>query len=387
MKRKNLMTALMCTFCMAVTAAAPMAAMAEETEIETEAAAEEDTEADTEKEIPARPDYTAMDYVTLGEYKGLEVTKPSSQVTEEEIQDELEYNIRLADALETVTEGTVQEGDTANIDYEGKKDDVAFDGGTAKGYDLIIGSGSFIDGFEDGLVGVAVGETVDLPLTFPENYGNSELAGQDVVFTVTVNEIKRIPELTAELVSTISDGEYSDVDTYREYIRSKLAEDKEASQESQMKSDLMTMVANVCEVKEYPQEMVDYGMANMDDYYRSMASYYSMEFDEFLTTYLGMTEEQFEEEALEAVKMNLDQEMYLKAIAENEGMELSEEEYKTESDELAGQYGYETGEELAAAYGEDTVRTSILQNKVMDFLLDNAVVKDGDAEAESETEA
>lgn len=119
-----------------------------------------------------------------------------------------------SDILEEVTEGTVEEGDTANIDYEGKLHGEAFEGGTAKEYGSEIGSGTFIPGFEDGLVGVKIGDTVDLPLTFPENY-TEELAGKDVVFTVTVNSVKRMPELTDDLVNQITDGEYTDVASYK----------------------------------------------------------------------------------------------------------------------------------------------------------------------------
>ena len=164
MRRKNLMAVLLCTFTLSAASFAPMSAAAEETEAATEAVIVTDEEAgeaetaeageaetaeaaETEA-VPERPDYNALDYVTLGEYKGLIVQDQPVEVTEEQIDSEVEYYIQLADALESVTEGTVEEGDTANIDYEGKLNGEAFDGGTAKGYDLIIGSDSFIDGLK-----------------------------------------------------------------------------------------------------------------------------------------------------------------------------------------------------------------------------------------------
>jgi trigger factor len=366
-----------------------MTVCAEETELTTEAVTEEaaeETEEETEAEVLERPDYTASDYVTLGEYKGLTVVKGSTEVTEDEIDDEVEYYISLADAQETLTEGTVQEGDTANIDYEGKIDGEAFDGNASTGYDLVIGSNTFISGFEDGLIGVEVGETVDLNLTFPETYSVEDLAGQDVVFTVTVNSIKRDPELTDELVSTISDGEYSDVESYRESIRAELEESKESSAESQMKSDLLTQIANTSTIDGYPQEMLDYGLSNMTATYKSYAEMYSMEFEDFLSTYFGMTEDEFETAALEAVQSSLQQELYLKAIAEAEAMEVSEEEFAEEAQNYADMYGYESADDLVEAYGDATVRISILQNKVLDFLLENAVITE-EAETEAETEA
>lgn len=398
------MAALLCTFAMAAASVAPAAVMAEETETVTEAAVdaeeadteaaedEADTEAANEEDtteaveeteaIPPRPEYTALDYVTLGEYKGLKVADQPVEVTDDQIDEVVRQNIQFADALEKVTEGTVEDGDTANIDYEGKLDGEAFDGGTAKGYDLVIGSHSFIDGFEDGLIGVTVGETVDLPLTFPENYGNADLAGKEVVFTVTVNEIKRMPELTDELASTISDGEYTDAAGYRDSIRADLEEQAQAQRDMMLKSDLLTQVASGSEVKEYPQEMVDYGVANMDTYYRGMAEQYAMEFEEFLSSFLGMTEEDFSEQVVLATQQNLQQEMYLKAIAETEGIEVTDEDLA----EAAKEFGFETTEEFIAAYGEDVVRISVLQDKTLDFLLENAVITEAEAETEAPAE-
>lgn len=395
MKRRYLMAAMMCTFCLTAATVAP--AMAEETTeavteaeetTEAEAGGEESTEGSTEVELELaeRPDYSASDYVTLGEYKGLKVELEPIQVTDEELQDEVRYNVQLADALEEFTEGAVEMGDTANIDYEGKLDGVAFDGGTAKGYDLIIGSDSFIDGFEDGLVGVKVGDTVDLPLSFPENYYSDELAGKDVVFTVKVNSVKRMPELTDELVNTITDGEYTDVASYQDHLRTQLLEDKESQKDSEILNNLMVQVANSCTINEYPQEMVDYGMTNMENSYRQYAQSYNMEYADFLEAYLGMTEESFKEAALEAVKQNLQQELYLKAIAEAENMEVSDEEYQEGCQRFADQYGYSSGDELEKDFGEGTIRISILQEKVMNFLKDNAVIEEI-AEAESEAGA
>lgn len=377
MKRKNMIMALMCTICLA--AAVPAAVLAEETESVTEAA-----EVQTETEALERPDYQALDYVTLGAYKDLTVTKDSLEVTDEEIDEEILSEVKQADALEAYDEGEIQNGDIANIDYSGTLNGEVFDGGTAKGYDLEIGSGTFIDGFEDGLIGVSVGETVDLPLTFPEYYGNEELAGQDVVFSVTVNTIKRMPELTDEIVSKITDGEYTDAAAYRNAVSERLMADKESQEESMINSKLITLIANTSKINDYPREMVDYSMQNMTSYYQQYADMYGMEFADFLQSFLGMTEDEFNEEAEKAVKQNLQQEMYLKAIAETEGIEISDEEYAAGCEEYAGKYGYDTGDDLVKAYGEETVRTSLLQDKVLDFVRENSVITE-ESESESET--
>lgn len=389
MKRKYLMTAIMCAVCFA--AAVPAAAWAqEETEAVTEVTTEEEETEETE--APAeRPDYNAADYVTLGEYKGLTVQIDLS-ATEEEIEEELNYHIQSADVMEEITEGTVAEGDTVSIDYEGKLNGEAFDGGTAKDYDLEIGSNSFIEGFEDGLIGVKVGETVDLNLTFPENYFSEDLAGQDVVFTVTVHSIKRMPELTDELVNTITEGEYTTVDGYREYIRSYIESDKEAQRDNMIMSDLLTQVANTSTIKEYPEVMIEYGVNEMNDYYMDMAESFEMEFPDFLSMYFGMTEEEFQEQNVLAVQQNMQQELYLKAIAEIEGIEVSEDEYAAGCEDYAAAYGLESGEELIDTYGESVVRISLLQDKVLEYLMENAVIEEmtevqSEAGTEVETEA
>lgn len=406
MRRKHLFMALVCAVSLTMTSVMPMVSMAEETEAVTESAeeategAEEATEAsedgseaetgdeaesETEEplELVERPDYQASEYVELGEYKGLTVQVSPLTVSDEEVVRQIRAN-GGSDILEEITEGTVELGDTANIDYEGKLDGVAFDGGTAQDYDLEIGSGTFIDGFEDGLVGVAVGETVDLPLTFPENY-TEELAGKDVIFTVTVNSVKRMPELTSEVVDKITDGEYSDVDTYKESVRAELLQIKEDSRESEINNALLTQIASASTIKDYPQKLVDYVVANMTNYYKQYADMYSMEFEEFLDSYMGLTEEEFEAQAELAAKQGLQAELYLKAIAEKEGIELSDEEYTAKCQEYADRNGYSSVEEFTAAYEESEIRLSALQEKVLAFITENATVEE-QTEAESESD-
>lgn len=403
MRRKNLMTALLCAAVVAAsTVMAPGAVMAEETEAVTEAAAETETEASTEAaseaeteasteealEITERPDYKALDYVELGEYKGLTVEVEPTTASDEEVLKQIRANAG-SDILEEVTEGTVEEGDVANIDYEGKLDGEAFDGGTAKDYDLEIGSGTFIPGFEDGLVGVKIGDTVDLPLTFPENY-TEELAGKDVVFTVTVNSVKRMPELTSDLVSTITDGEYTDVDAYKESVRKDLEDAKVAARPSEINNGLLTQIAANSTIKEYPQELVDYAANNMKNYYKQQAESSGMEFADFLTSYFNMDEDTFNEQVELVVKQNLRAELYLKAIAEQEGIELTDEEYEAKCEQFAEDYGFDSVEKFKAAYTEQEIRLSALEDKVLEFLSENATVvekSEDETEASSEAEA
>lgn len=367
------------------------------TETGTEAASETSNEAESSTETEAaaaeRPDYTALDYVTLGEYKGLAVTLASTAVTDEEIDAEITSTLSQNDKLETLEEGTVEEGDIANIDYEGTKDGEAFDGGTDKGFDLTIGSGTFIEGFEEGLVGKNIGESVDLDLTFPENYQSTDLAGQAVVFHVTINSVKRAPELTDELAAEISDSQYKTVDEYRASVEATLKEGKASTRDSQKINDLMTQVYNNATINDYPEELVAFIKQQYVDYYTQYAEQSEMSLSDFIEQNLQTTEEEFNTSMEEMAKQSIRQEMLLKAIAETEKLELTDEEYQTRAQEYADQMGLDGVEGLEAQYGEKLVQTNLLLDKALELVEDSAVVTDPDAPAdevesasESETE-
>ncbi|MCC8066472.1 MAG: trigger factor [Clostridiales bacterium] len=390
MKRKYFLTAMMCACVLAVGGSSAVVMAEEETEAaSTEDAAEEEdsTEDETEAETEAeRPTYNALDYVELGEYLGLSVEVEATEVTDEDVLAEANDLISYSDAVETLTEGTVQEGDTASISYVGTIDGEEFDGGSGD-YDLEIGSGTFIDGFEEGLIGVEVGETVDLELTFPENY-YEELAGQDVVFTVTVNGILSVPELSDEVVDTATDGEYTDVDSWLAYIREYLEEDAAEEEEYYIQEAILEALVANSSVNGYPEDVVAYSVNSAVDYYEYWAEAYSVEYEEFIVDYMGYeSTESFEEALTASVESSLEEEMLLMAVADTEGLELSDEEYETGLAEYAEEYGYDSGEEMEADYGETEMRRYILLDKVFAFLEENAVIEViSEDETESETD-
>lgn len=320
-----------------------------------------------------KPEYEALDYVQLGTYKGLEITVDPIKVTDEEVDSEIQSAIIRAGKREELTEGTVENGDIAVIDFVGKKDDVAFDGGTAKDYELEIGSNTFIDGFEEGVEGMEVGETKDLELTFPENYQNTELAGQEVVFIVTVNAIKRIPELSDELVKELSSDSQT-VEEYREEVKKALTDNKVSQQENTELQKIYMQIVQNSVVKEFPQDVVDYTVNNRKEYYTSLAAQYGMELADFVQGMYGITEEQFDEQLTYAAQENVRQEMLLRAIAETEKIEISEEEYLEGLEKYTALYGFASAEALLEVNSEELVREVLLQDKVMQFLLDNAVI-------------
>lgn len=303
-------------------------------------------------------------YVELGDYKGIKVDKSSDEFKEG-------YDAQIASDIENnkfyvkKEEGTVQKGDTANIDYEGKKDGVAFDGGTAKGHDLEIGSGSFIAGFEDGLIGVEIGSTVDLNLTFPENYGNEELNGAAVVFTVKVNYVTTDEPLDAK-------------DYYKELGFKSVKAYEEDVTERAAKTIIMDKLLKDSKIKEYPKEDVDniYNSQRtlMDNYYQGN---YGMTLDSAISAQ-GMTEEEFKESMLkDSIYPLMDEQMVLYAIMDKEGKKVTSDEVEAQInkilEELSGS-GVDR-KTLVDYYGKYYFEQLAVSEKMTDFLFENAKIK------------
>ncbi len=338
----------------------------EETETEEAAETEEETEeaeSETEEVFEPRPTYTALDYVELGDYIGLEVDVNAFTVTEDDVDTEAEALIRDSEDLwESVD--TVRTGDEVNIDYVGTLDGEEFEGGSAEGYSLEIGSGTFIDGFEDGLIGAHTGDTLDLDLTFPEDYFSEDLAGQDVVFTVTVNEILQAPELTDETVEEYTSGAYTDVESFKDYIRSALQAEADYYTEYYTQQDILAALEDCSTITGYPEDLIQYTIDEFVDVYG----------EDYLEAY-GYSDEDSLRELAESY---VEPELLLQAVAETEDMTLTDEEYQEGLELYAENYGYDTAEEFEEAYigiyGEETLYDSIMDDKVMKFLEENAVI-------------
>lgn len=298
-------------------------------------------------------------YVTLGQYKGIEITAVPDP-TEEEVDTALAARFRE----------DVREGDTVNINYVGTLDGEAFSGGTANGQELTIGSNSFIDGFEEGLVGVKIGETVDLNLTFPDPYKNNpDLAGKAVVFTVTVNGINGIvgPEMTDEVVA--ANTSYENIAAYKESVREEL----QTEVDSQKLSSIWEIIQANTKISGYPKEEVEAYANEMKSYYETMATlYYGIDLKTFLST-ISVTEEEFNQECQTYGEKQTARDMTLAMIAEAEKISVSEEEFNQEVDNAVSQSNQDRETWLKNYGGEEAVRKSILYNKVLDFLLEQAV--------------
>ncbi len=317
-------------------------------------------------------------YVTLGEYKGIAVSvAPKDEVSQEEIDTYIQTAVEGQTTYKDVTGRAIQEGDLVNIDYVGKKDGEAFEGGSSAegGYDLEIGSGSFIEGFEEGLIGSNVADTLDLNLTFPADYTSEDLAGADVVFTVTVNSIKEsvVPELTDELVPTLS-PESKTVAEYQQYVKELLEEQAQTSFDQAVQTTAFQNAYAAATVSEPTQELIDYyveqTMVNADTY----AGYYGLEREAFVTEQLQMTMEEFEAQAQEMALEASKQELVVRAIAKKEKLTVKSEDITAFAEENMAMYGYESAEAMIEEIGESEIEYYLINTKVLEFLGTNAVV-------------
>ncbi len=354
------------------------------TEDSTEVPEEAVSEGSTEEEItvPDRPEYKALDYVTLGQYTGFTLQGQSTEVTDDKVMASLNSSIGT-DYYTEVTDRPVQEGDVVNIDYTGKKDGKAFDGGTASGYDLTIGSNTFIDGFEDGLIGAKVGETLDLNLTFPEDYYSEDLAGQEVVFTVTVNSIKEFPEITDDLIKEITNGDYTTVDDYKAYLKDQLVQQKEDARESAIRSQILTKLMDTCTVDSDPDGLFDYYTALYKRQYQTYASYYGINLKDMVES-SGMTMDDFNTELEKEARVEMDQELILEAIEEKEKLEISDEEYDQSVEEQAEKLGYTDVDQFKESVDQEEFTRYLLMEKALKFVEDNSVITQEGDEAVTE---
>lgn len=323
-------------------------------------------------------EYDLAEYVTLGEYKGIEVQKVEPlEISDEAVEEEIIVILQSNPETQALEEGAAVElGDSVTIDYEGKIDGEAFDGGTAEGQTILLGSSGYIDGFDDGLVGAAIGSTLDLNLTFPQDYRNEELAGKPVVFTVTVKSASRQvdAELTDEFVQRVSQ-ESETVDEFRAEVRAYLEEQAAETADQSMKSSAwMTAVENA-QILDYPQEEVDSYVEQMTTYYQQYAETYGMEFADVLES-MGMTEDTFNEQALAYAQSMVGDELVLYAIVRAEDLSLSQSEYDEGVAAYVEMFGAESQEQLEEYYTVDVLYESLLWDKTLQFLMDNAQVVD-----------
>ena len=312
---------------------------------------------------------TVRPEVNVVGYKGIEAEKPNAEVTDEDVEKDLKSK-QEANAREiTVEDRAAKEGDIATIDFEGFTDGVAFEGGKGEDYDLELGSGSFIPGFEDQIVGHNTGDAFDVNVTFPEEYAE-ELAGKDAVFKVTLKGIKekQLPELDDEFVKDVS--EFDTMDELKADIRKSLTEQKEKSAKSAFENAVYDKLSELVE-GEIPDVMYDKAVDNMISEFRYQIESQGMPFDKYISA-IGMTEESIREMYRPRAEKDVKIELALNKIAELEGVEATAEDIAAEYDKMAERYGVKA-EDVKAAITEERVAAQIKSNKASDLVLEAAV--------------
>ena len=315
--------------------------------------------------------------VELGEYKGLEIQEIDGEVSEKEID---QYIDTVRDKQAEVSDVTdadaqLQKGDTANIDFVGKKDGEAFAGGSAQGYDLVIGSGSFIPGFEEQMEGMKLGEVRNVELSFPEDYYVTDLAGQPVVFEVTLNAIKRktLPELNDEFVKDVSN--FETVDAYKGDIKAMLTEEKAAEIKNRYKAEAAQKVTEQSDVVA-PESQVKAEAENFMNDIKFQMSQQGISLEDYVKLTNGNMED-IENECKTRAESFVKQNIVFEAIAEKEGFEISDEELDAEFNKMAEMYKQpvETVKEVFNMRGQvGLIKRNLLLEKVSDFLLENAKI-------------
>lgn len=318
--------------------------------------------------------FNPEEYVTkLGEYKGLEYTKAPVDVTDAEI--DAKVKAFLANYPEKITDGEVKKGDTVNIDYEGKKDGKAFEGGTAKGFNLGIGSGMFVPGFEEKIIGHKPGETFDIDVTFPKKYREgSDLNGAKVVFTIKLNYIAgKVPEtLTDELVS--ANTEFKTADEYKANIKEELKAQKEEGTKMAAQAEVFPKIVTESAIKSVPDTLKQKYYNQFKSYYENMAASYGIKLKDLIKNQFKIDEAAFEKTANAYAENMGKQLIVVRMIAQKENLKVTDDEYKTALNtyyEKSGAKGNIELKDYEAKIGKSNIEDIVLADKVITFIMEN----------------
>lgn len=310
--------------------------------------------------------------VTLGEYKGVEVKKAEAVVTDEDVENELTAARKKNGRLIDVEDGAIEDGDNTIIDFTGYIDDKTFDGGAGTDYPLVIGSHSFIEGFEDQLIGKKKGETCDVNVTFPAEYHADELAGKPAKFVVTIKEVKRneLPELNDEFASEVSD--FDTLDEYKADIRKKLQEKKEQDAKVENENNVIEKVVENAQM-ELPQPMVDTQAREMVENYARRLQSQGLNINDYMK-YTGMTPEKLMEQMRPEAEKRIKTRLVLEKVVEVENVEVFDEKLDEQINEIAASYKLE-GAKLKEMMGErekEQIREDLKVQAAIDLLVEQA---------------
>lgn len=307
--------------------------------------------------------------ITIEKYKGLEIEAvQEAKVTAQDVEASIRSYMQAAgkEIKTEVTDRGAQIGDIVTVDYTGKKDGVAFEGGTATDQEIELGNSNFIDGFEEGIHGHKVNETFDVNVTFPENYGKEELNGQPVVFTFTLKKIvaTSYPELTDALATELV-GEEITVAEYKKKVQKDMEASNEQSADAERKEKALLALMEQCEIKKYPEKEMEEEKKLLEEQYSYEAAMWGMDLDAYLKNVYNMTVE-------ECAQYSFKQRYALEAIAKKEKIKITDEEYEKELQEIIDATGYTKDQVIEAYEGKTNIKEKMLINKVVEFLVEHA---------------
>lgn len=296
-----------------------------------------------------------------------------------------EIEFRLQDKAEEVKDATAQSGDQVRVSFTGTIDGKSFEGGSEEDYDFVIGEGAVADGFDEGIVGMKAGETKELNLTFPEDYYDSELAGKSAVYQVTVQSIRRTPELTDEWVAANTDSKT--VAEYRAAVQKELEDGVNEAAENQLYADAWNQVFESSEIIEYPEEDIETAIEAYKELNGEYIEQAQMDMSEFLRSQ-GITEEEYEEACREYAEVKVKQNLIVQYIMDEENLSVDDKEEEELDKKLLQQYGATNLSEVVELYGEREVNETRALLRVEQFIVDQAEVDEkvggGDELAENE---
>lgn len=311
---------------------------------------------------------------TVKDYKGIEVKKVSTRVTKKDVDAEIE-KIREKNArIVTVEDRELKEGDISVIDFEGFVDGVAFEGGKGENFELTIGSGQFIPGFEDQMIGMKKDETRDVNVKFPEQYHSAELAGKDATFKVVLHEIKEkvLPEVDDEFAKDVS--EFDTLEDYKKDLNKKVKAEKEARAKAEMEQEAIEKFIEKVEVT-IPEGMIDSEVDKMVEEMNANLSYQGLNIDQYLQ-YIGISLEDYKKEMRGQAEKRIKLSLGLEFIAKEEKVEVTDDEIDARIKELAAQYGNKDDDSLLKnENARNYMRQQLSQDKVMKVITDNVVEK------------
>ena len=308
--------------------------------------------------------------VTLGEYAGLNVTKKVKTVEESQVEAELK-RMQDRNGRMLTREGATEDGDTVDIDFEGFVDGTAFEGGKAEHYSLVLGSHSFIPGFEEQVVGHAAGEEFDVNVKFPEEYQASELAGKDATFKIKLHEVKykELPNLDDDFAMDVS--EYDTLEELKNSIRKGIEDNNEKMADQQVENDLIEMVVNNM-TAEIPQAMYDERIEELVQDFQYRISQQGLKLEQYLQ-YMGMNMDQFKAQFAEQAEKQVKMRLAMEAIVAKEGITASDEEFDKEVQRIADAYKMEA-DKVRSIVNEEAVKADLAVNKAIDFVKEKANV-------------